>query len=245
MIGETVIAVGNPFGLSNTVTTGIVSAVQRTVQGETGRTYTDFIQTDAAINPGNSGGALANVLGELIGINTAIVGGANTIGFAIPVERVRRIADELLRFGEVKPVWIGPPRSDRSRTTTARRRAARGFASAPSSRAPPPRRPGSSPGDVVVASTAGPSTRGRTSTRLITAVGPGKSVALEVRRDGRDRTVLADDVARAEGPRPDGPPARDRPLRPRGPERRRRHVGRAAVARRPEGASSAATASSA
>ena len=83
MIGETAIAVGNPFGLSNTVTTGIVSALQRTVKGE-GRTYTDFIQTDAAINPGNSGGALCNVLGELIGINTAIVGGANTIGFAIP-----------------------------------------------------------------------------------------------------------------------------------------------------------------
>ncbi len=92
LIGETVGAVGNPFGLSNTVTSGIVSAVPRTVQGETGRTYTDFIQTDAAINPGNSGGALANILGEMIGINTVIVGGANTIGFAIPVERARRPA---------------------------------------------------------------------------------------------------------------------------------------------------------
>ncbi len=107
MIGETVIAIGNPFGLSNTVTTGIVSAVQRTVQGESGRDYTDFLQTDAAINPGNSGGALANILGELIGINTAIVGGANTIGFAIPIERVRRIVGDLLNFGEVAPVWIG------------------------------------------------------------------------------------------------------------------------------------------
>jgi serine protease Do len=81
MPGENVIAVGNPFGLSNTVTTGIISAVHRTVPGESGRTYSDFIQTDAAINPGNSGGALVNILGELIGINTAIVGGANTIGF--------------------------------------------------------------------------------------------------------------------------------------------------------------------
>jgi len=107
MIGETVIAIGNPFGLSNTVTTGIVSAVHRTVQGESGRNYSDFLQTDAAINPGNSGGALVNVLGELIGINTAIVGGANTIGFAIPIDRVRRVADDLLNYKEVKAAWIG------------------------------------------------------------------------------------------------------------------------------------------
>ncbi len=107
MIGETVIAIGNPFGLSNTVTAGIVSAVHRTVQGESGRNYSDFLQTDAAINPGNSGGALVNVLGELIGINTAIVGGANTIGFAIPIDRVRRVADDLLNYKEVKTVWIG------------------------------------------------------------------------------------------------------------------------------------------
>jgi S1-C subfamily serine protease len=100
-IGET----PSPWKLvpANSVTSGIVSAVRRTVQGETGRTYTDFIQTDAAINPGNSGGALANILGELIGINTAIVGGANTIGFAIPVDRVRRIAEELRRYGESSP----------------------------------------------------------------------------------------------------------------------------------------------
>ena len=107
MIGETVIAIGNPFGLSNTVTTGIVSAVHRTVQGESGRNYSDFLQTDAAINPGNSGGALVNILGELIGINTAIVGGANTIGFAIPIDRVRRVSDDLLNYKEVKKVWVG------------------------------------------------------------------------------------------------------------------------------------------
>ncbi|HEX5854630.1 MAG TPA: trypsin-like peptidase domain-containing protein, partial [Thermoanaerobaculia bacterium] len=107
MIGETVIAIGNPFGLSNSVTTGIVSAVHRTVKGESGRNYSDFLQTDAAINPGNSGGALVNILGELIGINTAIVGGANTIGFAIPIDRARRVVDELLHYGEVKSVWLG------------------------------------------------------------------------------------------------------------------------------------------
>src|ERR1035437_3130256 len=94
-------------GPSNTVTTGIVSAVHRTVKGESGRNYSDFLQTDAAINPGNSGGALVNVLGELIGINTAIVGGANTIGFAIPIDRARRVVNELLHYGEVKSVWLG------------------------------------------------------------------------------------------------------------------------------------------
>jgi serine protease Do len=89
LIGETVIAIGNPFGLSHTVTTGVVSALGRAVRGEE-HTYTDFIQTDASINPGNSGGPLLNIKGELIGINTAIYGKAQGIGFAIPVDRAKR-----------------------------------------------------------------------------------------------------------------------------------------------------------
>jgi serine protease Do len=95
MIGETVIAIGNPFGLSHTVTTGVVSAVKRSLQSG-GRTFTDFIQTDASINPGNSGGPLLNILGELVGINTAIYGNAQGIGFAIPVDRARRVVDNLV-----------------------------------------------------------------------------------------------------------------------------------------------------
>jgi serine protease Do len=87
MIGETVIAIGNPFGLSHTVTTGVVSAIGRSLHDEE-RTYTDFVQTDASINPGNSGGPLLNIKGELVGINTAIYGKAQGIGFAIPVDRV-------------------------------------------------------------------------------------------------------------------------------------------------------------
>jgi serine protease Do len=94
MIGETVIAIGNPFGLSHTVTTGVVSAVKRSLRTG-GRTYTDFIQTDASINPGNSGGPLLNILGQLVGINTAIYGSAQGIGFAIPVDRARRVLDDL------------------------------------------------------------------------------------------------------------------------------------------------------
>src|SRR5262245_48904475 len=106
MIGESVIAIGNPFGLSHTVTTGVVSAVGRSLRDED-RTYTDFIQTDASINPGNSGGPLLNIKGELVGINTAIYGKAQGIGFAIPVDRARRIMKDLVSYGEVRRPWVG------------------------------------------------------------------------------------------------------------------------------------------
>ena len=108
LIGETVIAIGNPFGLSHTVTAGVLSARGRTVPYERGaRLFTDFLQTDASINPGNSGGPLVNVLGEVIGVNTAIVSGASGIGFAIPADRAKRVVDDLLRFGALQPLWTG------------------------------------------------------------------------------------------------------------------------------------------
>jgi serine protease Do len=108
LIGETVIAIGNPFGLSHTVTAGVLSARGRTVPSERGeRLFTDFLQTDASINPGNSGGPLVNVLGEVIGVNTAIVSGASGIGFAIPADRAKRVVDDLLRFGALQPLWTG------------------------------------------------------------------------------------------------------------------------------------------
>ena len=106
MIGETLVAIGNPFGLTNTVTTGVVSALHRSIPtGE--RTYEDFVQTDAAINPGNSGGALLNVLGELIGINTAIHAEGNGIGFAIPIDKAMAVVEEVLNYGEVRPAYVG------------------------------------------------------------------------------------------------------------------------------------------
>jgi serine protease Do len=107
MIGETVIAIGNPFGLSHTVTTGVISALNRTVRIDENRVYKDFIQTDASINPGNSGGPLMNIRGELIGINTAIYQEAEGIGFAIPINRAKRILDDLIHYGEVHKAWIG------------------------------------------------------------------------------------------------------------------------------------------
>ena len=106
MIGETVIAIGNPFGFSHTVTTGVISAVRRSLKSE-GRTFLDFIQTDASINPGNSGGPLLNIRGELIGINTAIYGGAQNIGFAIPAKRANQVVSDLIRYGEVRRSYLG------------------------------------------------------------------------------------------------------------------------------------------
>jgi serine protease Do len=106
MIGEQAIAIGSPFGLKKTVTTGVISAVGRSFKVD-GRIYNDFIQTDASINPGNSGGPLLNIDGEVIGINTAIYSGGQGIGFAIPADKVRRIVAELTHFGKVRPAWVG------------------------------------------------------------------------------------------------------------------------------------------
>ncbi|MEW6367776.1 MAG: trypsin-like peptidase domain-containing protein [Acidobacteriota bacterium] len=106
MIGETVIAIGNPFGLSHTVTTGIVSALNRSIRTDDQLLH-DFIQTDASINPGNSGGPLLNINGDLIGINTAIYENAQGIGFAIPIDRARRIVRDLISYGSVHRAWIG------------------------------------------------------------------------------------------------------------------------------------------
>ncbi len=107
-IGEWVMAVGNPYGLSHTVTTGIISAKGRKNTGI--NSYENFLQTDAAINPGNSGGALMNLSGELIGVNTAIFsrsGGYQGIGFAIPINMAKKIARDLIRDGEVTRGWLG------------------------------------------------------------------------------------------------------------------------------------------
>jgi S1-C subfamily serine protease len=112
LIGETVIAIGNPFGLASTVTTGVVSALHRNFKaGE--RTLFDFIQTDASINPGNSGGPLLDIEGRLIGINTAILGDRSSgIGFAIPIDRARRIAEDLIEHGEVREGYLGASVAD-------------------------------------------------------------------------------------------------------------------------------------
>ena len=117
IIGEWAIAIGNPFGflLEDThpsVTVGVVSALHRSIKTDEGTVgvYKDMIQTDAAINPGNSGGPLVNSLGEVVGINTFIIsrsGGSMGIGFAIPVNRVKRIVGEVAKYGRIRQIWIG------------------------------------------------------------------------------------------------------------------------------------------
>ena len=107
-VGDWVVAIGNPFGLGGTVTSGIISARNRQI----GLTrYEDFIQTDASINQGNSGGPLFNLKGEVIGINTAIIApgqsGSIGIGFAIPANAASNVIDQLIKFGETKKGWLG------------------------------------------------------------------------------------------------------------------------------------------
>ncbi len=106
MLGEIAIAIGNPYGLGLTVSTGVVGSIERQVEIQNG-IYQSYIQTDAAINPGNSGGALVNLEGKLIGVNTAIRAEAEGIGFAIPANRARKIADDLLLYGSVRAPWLG------------------------------------------------------------------------------------------------------------------------------------------
>jgi len=107
MIGETVIAVGNAYGYSDTVTSGLVSALGRTVRLNEEMTYYDLIQTNADINPGNSGGALLNIDGELVGVNVAIRAGAQGISFAIPADTVRRVATDMMSIRRMNQTWHG------------------------------------------------------------------------------------------------------------------------------------------
>jgi S1-C subfamily serine protease len=110
-VGDPVVAIGNPFGLERTVTTGIVSALQRQIEAPNGFTISDVIQTDAAINPGNSGGALLNQDGEVIGINSQIAtaggGGSVGVGFAVPIDTARDVANQILDSGQVEHAFLG------------------------------------------------------------------------------------------------------------------------------------------
>ncbi|HSP16011.1 MAG TPA: trypsin-like peptidase domain-containing protein [Thermoanaerobaculia bacterium] len=192
LIGETVVAVGNPFGLSGTVTTGVVSALGRSVPSkEQGRTFTDFIQTDASINPGNSGGPLLNIEGKVIGINTAIYANAQGIGFAIPVDRARKVIQDLLRYGQVRSGWLGAVTATLTPEEAKRLglRASRGALVARVFSGSPAQSAGIRPGDVITSVDGKPvDSREAFSTYTATAA-PNQAVSLGVSREGAPRTV--------------------------------------------------------
>jgi Do/DeqQ family serine protease len=183
-VGDYVIAIGNPFGLGQTATSGIVSAVGRSGLSMEG--YEHFIQTDASINPGNSGGALVNLKGELIGINTAIIGpaGGNVgIGFAVPVVMARAVMDQLIKFGEVKRGRLGISMQDVVGGEGAS--VAEIQPNSPASQA------GLRKGDVVTGLNGRP-VRGAAELRARLGVVPvGDTVELRVQRGGETRTLKA------------------------------------------------------
>jgi serine protease Do len=190
LIGETIVAIGNPFGLSNTVTAGVVSALGRSVRGnENQRLYTDFIQIDAPINPGNSGGPVVNIDGEMIGIATAIIGGAQGIGFATPVDRAKRIVEDLLRFGEVRAVWIGvrgrtiPSGEENGLDRPRGYRVRSVFPGSPAARA------GIRSGDVIVSLDGSPLESQDAFETALAGRGPGRPMRFVLRNGGGDRTV--------------------------------------------------------
>jgi len=191
-VGDYVLAIGNPFGLGQTVTSGIVSAIGRSGLGIEG--YEDFIQTDASINPGNSGGALVNFKGELIGLNTAILapGGGNIgIGFAVPINMARSVMGQLVEHGKVVRGHIGVAIQDLTPELAQALKAVRsdGAAVVQVEGGSPAAKAGIQRGDVVVAVDGAPV---RSAAELRNRIGltpVGRHVQLTVERDGRQRGV--------------------------------------------------------
>ena len=197
VIGEWVIAIGNPYSylLGNTeptVTAGVVSAVGRNLipSGENSGVYVGMIQTDAAINPGNSGGPLINALGEVVGVNASIFsnsGGSVGVGFAIPIERALRVADELNRFGTVRRSWTG---LDVAGADDLRNwKQAGGLRVTEVAPNGPADRAGLRESDVLVTADARPTRTFLDWEAVKLDVGPGDSVSITYRRGGRERTT--------------------------------------------------------
>jgi serine protease Do/serine protease DegQ len=196
-VGDFVVAIGNPFGLGQTVTSGIVSALGRSGLGI--ESYEDFIQTDAAINVGNSGGALVNLRGELVGLNTAILGGGGGsrgnigIGFAIPVNMAKGVMEQLVAYGEVRRGRLGiQAQGLTSELATALSiREQTGVVVTLVERDSPAERAGVAVGDLIVEVDGRPVRRVEDVRNIVGLVPVGETIELRLVRDGRQRRVSA------------------------------------------------------
>jgi len=190
-VGDWVIAIGNPFGLQHTVTVGIVSALGRT--GIDPHGYEDFIQTDASINPGNSGGALVNMQGELVGINSAILsagdGGNIGIGFAIPVNMVKAVMQQLITYGAVKRGALGIRLADLTPEQASRLANSHGVLVAEVARGSPAERAGIKRGDIVLSINGMALESAAQLRNAIALLRAGQTVELKVLRQGTIRSV--------------------------------------------------------
>ncbi|MES1156217.1 MAG: trypsin-like peptidase domain-containing protein [Alphaproteobacteria bacterium] len=187
-VGEMAIAIGNPLGLQATVTAGVVSALRRTLRGDGGRLIEDVIQTDAALNPGNSGGALVDAYGQVIGINTAIIGGAQGICFAVPINTAKRVIPELMRDGRVARGWFGIGGQTQELSTALVRRLGlktdKGVLAVAVSPGGPADKAGMRVGDVVLMLDGVATPSVDAVHKILTGETIGRRVALEVLRDG-------------------------------------------------------------
>ena len=199
-VGDVVLAVGNPFGIGQTVTTGIVSATGRA--GTVGLDYEDFIQTDAAINPGNSGGALVDAEGRLIGINTAILsrsGGNQGIGFAIPANLARDVMESLIKDGKVTRGYLGVMIQDVTPSLAKEFKLKQGQGALVGDVTPksPAEKAGIESGDLILEFNGKKVTDSRHLKLEVARVQPGESVPVKILRDGSTKTL---DVAVNEMP---------------------------------------------
>ena len=191
-VGDIVLAIGNPFGVGQTVTMGIISALGRTHLGI--NTFENFIQTDAAINPGNSGGALVDTSGNLIGINTAIVsrtGGSLGIGFAITTTVAKQIMEQIIQTGGVTRGWIGVEVQDLTPelAESFKRPNTNGALIAGVLKGGPADRAGVKPGDILIAVDSQPVIDSSTMLNLIAALSPGQTATILVMRNQAEKTV--------------------------------------------------------